>query len=121
MMRSGFALCLVSLLIATACASEPPATDPLERGEQLYRQKDCQSCHLVEGRGGSLGPELTHIGTVAGSRAEGVSAGEYIRESLVTPGAYVVPGYNDVMPRGLVSDLSQADLDALVLYLSSLR
>ena len=42
---------------------------------------------------------------------------EYLRRSIVSPGDYIVPGYNDVMPRGLGRGLSEADLDALVLFL----
>ena len=117
MMRLAFALCVA--LVAIAACEEPAATEPLARGRQLYRKLDCGRCHLVEGQGGLLGPDLTHIATVAATRSPGQSVEEYIRESVVSPGAYVVPGYNDVMPRGLARSLSPGDLDALVLFLRS--
>ena len=117
-MRGVFAVCvaLAALSIAAAC-DEPPATEPVARGRQLYRKLDCGRCHLIDGQGGRVGPELEHIGGVAGERRGGMSAEDYIRESMVSPGAYVVPGYNDVMPRGLVRNLSDTDLEALVRYL----
>ena len=119
MMRCAFALC-VALAALVSCV-EPPATEPLARGRQLYRQLDCGRCHFIDGDGGRLGPDLSHIGTVGADREAALSADGYIRESIGSPGSYVVPGYSDTMPRGLARRLSQSDLDALVLYLASHR
>jgi cytochrome c oxidase subunit 2 len=116
MMRCLFALCVV-LAVATIACEEPPATEPVARGRQLYRKLDCGRCHFIDGQGGRLAPELTHIGTVADTRRPGATDEEYIRESIVSPGAYIVPGFNDVMPRGLTRMLSAKDLDALILFL----
>lgn len=112
--------CVVLAALAGAC-EEPPATEPVARGRQVYRKLDCGRCHFVEGRGGRLGPELTRIGSVAQGRQPGLSAEDYIRRSILDPGAYIVPGYNDVMPRGLARGLSESDLEALVRYLASRR
>lgn len=114
-------LACIALALAVACASEPPATDPIARGRQVYRQLDCARCHQIDGSGGRIGPELTRIGELAEDRRAGYTAEDYIRESIVDPGRYVVPGFNDVMPRGMASRLSERDLDALVRYLASLR
>jgi cytochrome c2 len=120
MMRGVFAICvaLAALSIVAAC-EEPPATEPVARGRQVYRKLDCGRCHLIDGQGGRLGPELEHIGTVAGERRAGIVAEDYIRASVVSPGEYVVLGYNDVMPRGLARNLSETDLEALVRYLKA--
>jgi len=122
----GRLLCLCSLtviLIAIACAPEPVATDPIARGRQVYRALGCANCH--EGSLSNLfrpvGPPLDHVGTVAGKRVSGVSAEDYLRQSITDPGAYLVPGYPDSMPRALSKDLSPEDLAALVAYLASLR
>jgi hypothetical protein len=48
-------------------------------------------------------------------------ADEYIRQSILDPGAYLVPGYQDSMPRDLSRDLPPTDLEALVAYLLSLK
>lgn len=116
-MRRLFALCAALAVLSTVACEEPPAQEPVARGRQIYRKLDCGRCHVIDGEGGRIGPELTHIGTAAAERAPGVGPDDYLRESVLSPGAYVVPGYNDVMPRGLARDLSPADLEALVRYL----
>ena len=116
----GWIAALLALLIA-ACAPEPPATEPVARGRQVYRQLGCASCHEPNLFGQRLGPPLDHVGTVTAERRPRMTAEAYLRESILDPGAYVVPGYQDTMPRGLGRDLSPTDLDALVAYLASLR
>jgi ubiquinol-cytochrome c reductase cytochrome b subunit len=37
------------------------ATDQL-RGVQLFQAKDCNACHMIEGRGGQRGPDLSAVG-----------------------------------------------------------
>ena len=122
----GRLLCLCSLaivLVAAACAPEPPATDPIGRGGQLYRGLGCANCHerSISNLFRPVGPSLDQVGLVAGKRVPGMSAEEYLRQSITDPGAYVVPGYPDSMPRGLARELSPEDLAALVAYLASLR
>jgi len=56
-----------------------------ERGAALYQSSGCGSCHVVEGRGGILGPELTDIG--------GRRGGVYLREAIVKPAASHPPGF----------------------------
>jgi len=115
-----FALVLAACTLAVACA-EPRATEPIARGAQVFSEKNCGSCHQIGTDGGTGGPSLTHIGTVAESREPGTSAEDYIRQSVLDPGAYVVPGYPDTMPRGLARGLSQEDFDDLVRYLLTLK
>ena len=104
MMGRVLSMCIALAVLALACAPEPPATEPVPRGRQLYRSMSCGSCHEPNVFGQRLGPALDHI-----------------RRSIVDPGAYVVSGYNDSMPRDLGRDLSPTDLDALVAYLLSLK
>jgi cytochrome c553 len=122
----GRLLCLCSLtvvLVAIACAPEPAATDPIARGRQVYRQLGCANCHepSLSNLFRTVGPPLDHIGSLAGKRVPGLSAEDYLRQSITDPGAYVVPGYPDSMPRSLSKDLSPEELAALVAYLASLR
>jgi mono/diheme cytochrome c family protein len=115
-----FGLALAVMVLASGCA-EPKASDPIERGKQLYRQKNCASCHQIGGDGATVGPPLTHIGTVAETRKAGTSGEDYVRESILDPGAYIVPGFPDTMPRGLTRGMSQEDFDDLVRYLLTLK
>ena len=114
-------VCIALGLLVLACAPEPPATEPVARGRQLYRAMGCANCHEPNLFGQRLGPPLDHAGTLAANRRPGLSAEEYLRQSILDPGAYVVPGYQDSMPRDLGRDLSPTDLDALVAYLLSLK
>jgi cytochrome c oxidase cbb3-type subunit 3 len=55
------------------------------RGVTIYQSNGCASCHVVEGQGGTLGPELTAIGSRRG--------GTYLREAIVKPAAAHPTGY----------------------------
>lgn len=112
-------IAIVAALVLAGCA-EPPASEPVARGRQVYRALDCGRCHQIAGAGSRVGPDLSRAGTVAEQRRPGAAA-DYLRQSVTDPGAYVVPGYVDAMPRGLARGLSTADLDALIAYLASLR
>lgn len=122
----GRLLCLCSLavvVLAIACAPEPSATDPIARGRQVYRTLGCASCHepSLFNLFRPVGPRLDDVGRVAGERLPGMSPEDYLHQSITDPGAYLVPGYPDSMPRGLSKDLSPEDLAALVAYLASLK
>jgi mono/diheme cytochrome c family protein len=114
-------VCIALALVVLACAPEPPATEPVARGRQLFRSEGCANCHEPNLFGQRLGPSLEHFGAVAADRRPGLSAADYTRQSILDPGAYVVPGYQDSMPRDLGRDLSPTDLEALVAYLLSLK
>jgi cytochrome c oxidase cbb3-type subunit 3 len=62
-----------------------PGPGNAERGAAVYQSSGCGSCHVVEGRGGILGPELTTIGGRRGA--------VYLREAIVKPAASHPPGY----------------------------
>ncbi|TME78273.1 MAG: c-type cytochrome [Chloroflexi bacterium] len=122
----GRLLCLCSLavvLLVAACAPEPAATDPIARGRQVYRELGCANCHegSIANFFRPVGPPLDRVGQAAAKRVPGLSAEDYLRQSITDPAAYLVPGYPDSMPRGLARDLSPEDLAALVAYLASLR
>lgn len=58
--------------------------DP-QRGAAVYERAGCAACHVVAGRGGILGPELTSIGALRGPA--------HLRESIEKPEAAHPPGY----------------------------
>jgi putative heme-binding domain-containing protein len=60
--------------------AQVPLPGEPERGQRLYETKgQCSTCHIVRGRGGSLGPDLTEIGA-----RRGVS---HLRRALLNPGS----------------------------------
>ncbi len=54
-------------------------------GKAIYDAQDCASCHMVDGAGSSLGPDLSDIGLRRSAA--------YLRESLVKPEAAVPHGF----------------------------
>jgi cytochrome c oxidase cbb3-type subunit III len=68
------------------------------RGGQIYGKLGCAGCHIINGSGGSLGPELTNIGWIRGP--------DYLRQSVLEPAARLpqgnlpIParGYNEYLP-----------------------
>lgn len=85
----------------------------------------CGNCHIipgVSGADGEVGPNLSTLGKVAGTRKPGLGAREYIRESIIDPDAFVAPGgfERGVMPGKFGKSLSSADLEALTDFLAGL-
>jgi mono/diheme cytochrome c family protein len=97
-----------------AAASEESAPGSVE-GETVFLTKGCTGCHSRAGVSeGFVGPDLTALSDRAGDRVEGLSAEEYVRQSILDPQAYIVDGYGSQMP---VLPVATAELDALVKYL----
>ena len=48
-----------------ATVGKPVAGNPA-RGSQIFEKGDCGTCHIVNGHGTSLGPELSEVGTQRG-------------------------------------------------------
>ncbi len=44
---------------------ETKGADAINLAKALVTQKGCRACHVVNGRGGSIGPDLTHVGEKA--------------------------------------------------------
>ena len=66
-------------------AAAKPLPGNAQRGAAVYDASGCGACHVVSGRGGVLGPELTSIGALRGA--------PHLRQSLLKPEAAHPPGY----------------------------
>ncbi len=109
--------------LQTATGSPPEtgdsARDQVAMGQEIFTGAGgCSVCHTIEGISiGTLGPDLTHIGTVAPSRTD-VSAEDYINESIRNPGAFVVEGFlPGLMPPDFEARLGDQKIGALVQFL----
>ncbi len=87
-------------------------------GEALFASLGCVGCHSLDGTAGA-GPSLAGIAGEAGEEVEGMSAVEYLHQSIVEPGAHVAEGYADIMPP--FGTLSDSDLNDLIAYLMTLE
>ncbi len=87
-------------------------------GAQLFRSKGCSSCHVgPDSTTSSSGfPRLTDASTWAGERRPGMSADEYITQSLVDPSAFISPEFTGGSPMPQL-ELSSEEVDALVDHL----
>ena len=91
-----------------------PAPDP---GRLIFSTKGCSGCHTIEGTStATIGPDLTHIATVAATRKAPLSAEEYILESIKEPGVFVVEGFEPLMPK-LAEAIAEGELEDLVEFL----
>jgi cytochrome c oxidase cbb3-type subunit 3 len=50
-----------------------------QKGKEIYAANDCASCHMIDGQGGSSGPDLSKIGAER--------SGAFLLDELLEPGA----------------------------------
>jgi cytochrome c551/c552 len=130
-----FVLLLVLSLVACGGGSapsggqeEPAGQGDAAAGEALYNQSligtqpGCMTCHSLEPGVTMVGPSLAVIGAEAGTRVEGVSAEDYLRQSILEPNAFVAEGFaQGLMPAALAGELTAQQVDDLVAFLLTLK
>ena len=96
----------------------PPADDMTRQGEALF-VSHCIACHTVRGTKahGTLGPDLTHIGSRLSIAAGILPNNRGTLASWISASQNVKPG--NLMPS--MNFFSGAELQALAAYLESLR
>ncbi len=91
-------------------------------GEEIYKTKGtCEVCHRI-GQKGTRAPDLQGVGARAARARPGLSAKQYLIESLIHPAAFVVEGYPPIMPavdKPPIA-LNRSELWALTAFLQSL-
>lgn len=92
-----------------ALPQEARALPPdLAKGAAVYEAQGCAACHVLKGTGTAAGPDLTKVGAKRDQ--------PWLKRFIKNPEA-VVPG-SAMLP---FADLPDEDLDALAMYLASLR
>ncbi len=99
----------------------PDDADLVTIGIQIYQEQGCIGCHQLDAANanGQTGPTHNGMGAITEERmsdgtytGEATTAEEYMHESIVNPGAFLVEGYQNIMPA--YSQLSEDQLNALV-------
>jgi mono/diheme cytochrome c family protein len=124
------ALFAVLAVALAGCGGGESAGGAAAAGEELFNQSvidstpGCVTCHSLEPGEVIVGPSLAGFGEEAEEEgeAEGMSAEEFVRQSIVEPDAVLSEGYDaGIMPGNYEDVLSQEQLDNLVEFLLSLE
>jgi len=89
-------------------------------GAAVFKNNACGACHTLAAAGasGKVGPDLDKLAAYAKQAKQPLES--FIRESIVSPNAYIQPGYpKNVMPQTFGKSLSKPQLDSLVKYLAA--
>lgn len=111
-----------------AAAEAAPVTqavpdDPAAAGRLWFSRPpaNCATCHSLEPDVIIVGPSLAGVATRAQTRVPGTSAEEYLRTSLLHPGEFIVPGFNNVMAQNLGEVLTGDQINQLIAFLLTLE
>lgn len=117
--------------IAVLMGAEPPApaeaAPAAESGVRspvdLYTVMACVACHVMDqpqdaANRGPVGPNMGNLAENAAVRVDGMSAEEYIYQSITEPSAFMVEGYADgIMPKDFTTKMSEEEIRGLVAWL----
>jgi mono/diheme cytochrome c family protein len=91
-----------------------------DRGALLFSAKGCVGCHTHAALPNArlqIGPDLTALPDRAATRATGLDAGAYVRQSLRQPQAFIVSGYTSIRMPDL--HLTDEEIESLTAFLLS--
>ena len=103
-----------------AVAPDPSGGDPV-RGEEIYVNQGCVGCHTTDGSSG-LGPTWKGIYGTQEELTDGTFVtvdDDYIRRSILEPGAQIVKGYTDISMTLL--DPTDEEIEDLIAFIKSLK
>jgi mono/diheme cytochrome c family protein len=85
-------------------------------GKQLFSSSGCAACHTFKAAGakGVIGPDLDKLPKYAKQAHQPLKS--FVETSIVKPGAYIQPGYTNLMPKTYAT-LPPDQLAALVKFL----
>lgn len=98
-------------------AGKPQAVSP---GQAAFDKYGCNSCHTFTAANatGTIGPNLDNLKQYAAQAHRGTLTA-FIKESIVTPNAYIQPGYKGgLMPGTFGQQIPASQLAQLVQYLA---
>lgn len=130
-----YAVVVLGILLLTACGGESPSDEQLAAasaigdiaaGEKLFGEPldgvthslSCSSCHSLDGKDGR-NPTIVGIAAAAGSRIDGMSDVDYLRQSIIDPYAFKTTGnWNSApMPYRYPELLTEQQINDLIAFL----
>jgi cytochrome c oxidase subunit II len=89
-------------------------------GLAVFQQNGCGGCHTFKPANATakVGPDLDDLAASA-QKANRGSLTQFIHESIVNPGAYIAPGYQNQMPPNFGTQIPADQLNQLVQYLAT--
>jgi mono/diheme cytochrome c family protein len=112
LVRSPYRNQLIGLGVAVSLALPAlvgAAPDP-RKGPDLFVSQGCVGCHMLNGKGGTMGPDLTHVGKKMNAAA--------IRKKLENPKAGMP---NSIMPAAKDIGMKPAQVADLTAFMASLK
>jgi cytochrome c oxidase subunit II len=102
-------------------AAPPAGGAGASAGALIFTQNGCGACHTlsaIPAAKGTIGPNLDNL--TASSTKAGQPLLAYIKQSIVDPNAYIVPGYQPgVMPPSFGTTIPASQINVLVAYLAA--
>ncbi len=83
---------MVTYIRSLSRAAASATTGNPEKGRAVYQRLGCSGCHIVDGEGGTLGPELSSVGAHR--------APDYLRQAIIEPAAALPRGVASIPGRG---------------------
>lgn len=95
------------------------------RGEDIFKHgknnaPPCTTCHALASGGFGLGPLMKGISQRASQRIPGLDGEAYLRQSILDPKAFIVPGYRDIMYPNFADHFTDQDIADLIAFLLTL-
>ena len=144
-----FTLFMSLALLLAACGGSEPASDATSsesasseessvevsvgdaaNGEALFAKTTvgsanapgCVTCHSLETDVVLVGPSMAGVATRAETAVSGMTAEEYLRQSIVEPNAEVTEGFVEgIMYQNFGTDLEEENINDLTAYLLTLK
>jgi cytochrome c2 len=109
---------------------EPAGIGDVANGERLFKEPiigsasapGCITCHSLEPGVVIVGPSQSDVGRRAETAVPGMSAEEYLRQSIVEPNAHIAEGYVEgLMYQNFGVELTNTQINDLVAFMLTLK
>ncbi len=108
----------------------PEPVGDVANGERLFNESTigaasapgCATCHALEADVIKVGPSLFGVGVRAETAVAGMSAEDYLRQSIEEPNAHVAEGFVEgIMYQNYAEELTSSQVNDLVAFMLTLK